>query len=137
MKKITVLLLLIIFSFFSCKQKESKSEINNSPVTSVISDLDTQKYSGEWTWEENSDNSTFSISLKTKSNGEIEGFYCAVARNGNKIDCSPKNELNIKIIQKQKNGYLVSFYSFFMAKGGEAEINIVNNKLHWKVIKFS
>ncbi|WP_312078751.1 DUF6705 family protein [Chryseobacterium sp.] len=74
MKKITVLFLLILFSFFSCKQKESKSEINNSPITSAIPDIDAQKYSGEWTWQENSDNNTFSISLKPNSNGEIEGF---------------------------------------------------------------
>lgn len=59
----------------------------------------------------------------------MTGSYRAVARNGGKIDCSADNERNIKEIKEIKNGYLISYYRYCNAQGGEAQITLQDGKL--------
>lgn len=136
MKKITILFLLTLFSFFSCKQDERPVVNNNNSINKNI-DVNIEEFVGDWELENNSPgiNNTFSIHLQKNSSGVLEGYYCAVVRNGTKIDCSPYKEINIKTVDKQKEGYLVSFESFFGAKNGRALIKVKNNKLYWQIIK--
>ena len=80
-------------------------------------------------------NDTFSINLSKSKSGKLTGYYCTAVRNGNKIDCSPDQEININEVKNGNGLYKVSFNSFFGAKNGEAVISLENGKLHWRITK--
>lgn len=139
MKKSIPILLLLLFILFSCKQNENKERIITENKTAAIQNNDNNivDFLGDWEMENNSkgNNDTFSINLSKSTSGKLYGYYCAVARNGNKIDCTSDREININEIKKESNQYLVSFKSFFGATNGEAKIILSNGRLHWQVTK--
>ena len=138
MKKTISILISLFFILLSCKQNDNKKNVTLENKISVLqnSENNLNDLLGNWEIKSNTENSnTFSLILLKNPKGSLEGFYCAVVRNGNKIDCSPNKEINIKEIKKQNNEYLVSFKSFFGAVNGEAKISLINGKLHWQVIK--
>ena len=138
MKKTISILISSFFILLSCKQNDNKKNVTLENKISVLqnSENNLNDLLGNWEIKSNAENSnTFSLILLKNPKGSLEGFYCAVVRNGNKIDCSPNKEINIKEIKKQNNEYLVSFKSFFGAVNGEAKISLINGKLHWQVIK--
>ena len=131
MKNTFFFLFLLVFASFSCNQTNTKITFENETDSPNSLELvENNELLGKWEFENNSENNdTFSITLLKNNEGLIEGFYCAIARNGGKIDCSPDDERNIKEIRKIENGYLVSFSSFFSGQNGEAEITLENNLL--------
>lgn len=137
MRKIILTLNCFLFLFFSCKQNENKEKISINNASSIIEKINLSDFVGEWEMESNSKNGsdTFSINFSKSSKGILEGYYCAVARNGGKIDCTTDKEINITEVKKEDEGYLVSFKSFFGAKDGVAKISIKNDKVFWQVIK--
>ena len=133
MKKTISILISLFFILLSCKQNDNKKNVTLENKISVLqnSENNLNDLLGNWEIKSNTENSnTFSLILLKNPKGSLEGFYCAVVRNGNKIDCSPNKEINIKEIKKQNNEYLVSFKSFFGAVNGEAKISLINGKLH-------
>lgn len=144
MKKYTYLLTLIIL-LFSC-DKGNSIVLTQKPVhqrsnvgkTGVDSREDIN-ISGEWFYEVNSAdnklmNRTFQINIVV-TDGILSGQYCAIARNGNKIDCSD-DEINNLTGEIAGGKYKVNFSSFFGGKNGEAEITILNeNSINWKIVK--
>ena len=139
MKKAISILLFALFIFFSCKQTENKEKIIIENRTSINQDNQNSinDFLGDWEMESKSkiNDDTFSINIIKSTDGKLKGYYCAVARNGNKIDCTPDKEVNITEIKKESNHYLVSFKSFFGATNGEAKIILSNGRLHWQVTK--
>ena len=94
---------------------------------------------GEWFYELNSSenellNRTFQINIIVKD-GILKGQYCAIAKNGNKIDCSD-DEINNLSGEITGDKIKVKFFSFFGGKNGEAKISILNeNSINWKITK--
>lgn len=97
--------------------------------------------SGRWVFEEvvvgqSKPYSTFTVTIDEDRAENVRGRYCFITQNGNRIDCSPDNELNISgRISGDKDKAIVRFYSFFGASGGVAEITMINNRLLWSVIE--
>ncbi|WP_193101075.1 hypothetical protein [Burkholderia sp. Z1] len=90
---------------------------------------------GEWGWSNSSGTMTFSIDLK-KQGDRLYGQYCAIAQNGNKIDCDDEENKNIDgIIGGDGKSAFVNFYSFFGAKNGNAFLRMVNGRLIWHVVR--
>lgn len=90
---------------------------------------------GEWDWSSSSGTMTFSIDLKEKD-GKIYGQYCAVAQNGNKIDCDNEENNNIHgIVDDSGKSSFVNFHSFFGAKDGGAILRVVDGYLIWHVAR--
>ena len=106
MKKTISILISSFFILLSCKQNDNKKNVTLENKISVLqnSENNLNDLLGNWEIKSNAENSnTFSLILLKNPKGSLEGFYCAVVRNGNKIDCSPNKEINIKEIKKQKN----------------------------------
>ena len=94
-----------------------------------------QPFTGEWDWNSAPSTRTFSIKLKQKGN-RLYGQYCAVAQNGNKIDCDDEEDINIVgYIDNTGKSSIVKFSSFFDAKNGKAKISINGENLFWRIIK--
>ncbi|MFC6269747.1 hypothetical protein [Frigoriflavimonas asaccharolytica] len=140
MDKTILTTFLIVFSLFSCKQSNDtpKPEINNNLIVNSKQELNLDDFIGEWTLA-NTSNSvndhTFSINFSKNKKQFLEGYYCAVAKHGNKIDCATDKEINIKEIKKDNDGIIISFMSFFGAENGEAKLTLSEGKLHWQVTK--
>ncbi|WP_198404824.1 hypothetical protein [Burkholderia ambifaria] len=80
--------------------------------------------------------SMFTIKMDEDGMGNVRGRYCFITQNGNRIDCSPDEEFNIKgRISGDKNKAIVNFYSFFGASDGVAEMTVNSNRLQWRVIE--
>lgn len=132
MKKTFLLPLLAVFLLFSCKQKENTLQYTKTANKSLI---DTNVFVGDWIAESssNKNDDTFSLHLFKNKNGLLEGYYCAITKNGSKIDCTSDKEINIRTIKNENNFVIVSFESFFGAKNGEAKITLENDKIHWEI----
>jgi hypothetical protein len=99
-------------------------------------------FSGEWEYVEYVPGSakpysTFDIKLTQSRDGTIHGAYCFITQNGNRIDCDPDGVANniIGHLTEDSRKAQVRFYSFFGAKGGEAELMRTDNNLIWNVKK--
>src|SRR6478672_2870500 len=129
-KKIFSLLLFVVWPFVSQTNKQTQTNSLSTIKKELI---------GTWEYECHSKenellNSTFTLQLKIRK-GKLFGNYCAVARNGNKIDCSIDEENNLSGKFKGKKNQ-INFYSFFGAKNGKAVIEIINSKkIKWKIVK--
>lgn len=53
-----------------------------------------QTFTGTWDWTTSPQSRTFSIKLKQQGD-KISGQYCAVAQNGNRVDCDDEDNSNI------------------------------------------
>ncbi|WP_156437143.1 hypothetical protein [Burkholderia sp. RF2-non_BP3] len=102
-------------------------------INGVASPIDS--FSGEWDWVDAPDTMTFSIDL-TQNGTKLYGQYCAVAQNGNKVDCDGKADANINgIVDIAGRSAIVNFSSFFGARNGKASLNISNGRLVWHIVK--
>lgn len=94
-----------------------------------------QSFNGEWDWNDAPGSKTFSIYIKQHGN-RLEGQYCAVAQNGNKIDCEDDGKPNVAgIIDEAEQSSIVDFYSFFGAQSGKALLRISKGRLIWHIIE--
>lgn len=99
-------------------------------------------FSGEWRYADYTNASktphlTFDIKLTQGSGGKINGSYCIITQNGNRIDCDPDGS-TINITGwgvPDSNSADVHFYSFFGAKNGVAKLSRVGDDLIWRVTK--
>ncbi|MEM5293752.1 hypothetical protein VSR82_05350 [Burkholderia sp. JPY481] len=92
-------------------------------------------FSGLWDWNDAPGPSTFSIKLKEQGR-VLRGQYCAVAQNGNKIDCDDEQNANIEgHVDAAGQSAVVRFSSFFGAKSGKAQLKIDDGRLVWHIIK--
>lgn len=95
---------------------------------------------GSW-WFENKD-STFELKLKQQGN-KIFGRYCAIAQNGNKIDCDPQNEEEDNIVGTIKDNVAVVMFKSYYGEGmskvgmnvGKARIIYKGDSLEWIVMQ--
>ncbi|TWP31078.1 hypothetical protein ETU08_03465 [Apibacter muscae] len=126
MKIIKVYISLFIILFFSSCKKINAQKDNSFRYKSELL--------GEWESKENLNN-TFSINFGEIKGDSIFGQYCAVAREGRKIDCDTDEIFNIKGIIKD-NIIKISFTSFFNAKNGKAKIIITDSLLRWVITKY-
>jgi hypothetical protein len=92
-------------------------------------------YSGDWGWDVKTAN--FSISIIQKDN-IIKGTHCAIAQNGNRIDCDVAYLDNNKSIFGIVKGdsVLVTFISAYCGKPGTAVIKRINaTQIQWRITK--
>lgn len=145
MKNYSILLICILL-LLSCKKESLKNLRAGKEQSIVINNKNANEYkeekndiSGKWYYEFNSSenellNRTFEINFVVEE-GVLKGQYCAVAKNGNRIDCSEDVKYNISGTVKG-NKIAINFYSFLGGKNGEAEIVILNDgSISWKIIK--
>ncbi|TDN69139.1 hypothetical protein [Paraburkholderia sp. BL10I2N1] len=92
-------------------------------------------FNGEWDWRDAPISRTFSVDLKQHGR-KLRGQYCAVAQNGNRVDCDDEENSNIEgDIDAAGQSATVSFSSFFGAKNGKAKIKMSDGRLIWHIIK--
>lgn len=120
---------------FGCKQNSRHSDTTPVVKQSNINLISVNDIVGHWESKNDSNTNTYSIDFFLRNDGQLEGQYCAVARGGNKIDCSPKVERNVNFLRQEGENIIVSFESFFGAKNGVARIKKKQNELFWEVVK--
>ena len=90
--KLSLFTLLLLTIILSCDNNKRSYPTNQTQVSKkdstqkqVLSDKHSfHNISGEWYWEGKSDDFTLDIQQQGDS---INGTYCAIAQNGNRIDC--------------------------------------------------
>lgn len=102
---------------------------------SVTKEVSAKPFVGEWDKPSMASNGTFSISL-AQTDSTIIGQYCAVTKNGHKIDCDVEKNPNITGIVDGRSGRAnLTFSSFFGATTGKATITLQNGQLIWHIIE--
>jgi hypothetical protein len=116
----------LILILFSCGNNSKFNSKNNNSLM--------ENYIGFWGNDNKNTGSSFRIKL-TLNNDLLLGQYCATAYNGNRMDCSFDIENNIsgKINDDKID---ISFYSFYGAKKGVAEIKLIGDTLYWTITKW-
>lgn len=134
----TQLILLIVVGLSNSFKISSEEILSKTIQTNYCLDTNAKKnFAGKWHYEFTSEtdellNRTFDLTI-TDNKGKIKGNYCAVARNGNKIDCSNVNNISGMILNDTLN---VSFSGIFDKKAkGRAEIYFLNDSLVWSIIQ--
>lgn len=101
-----------------------------------------KKFSGSWSYKHFSENNplfntVFTLHLKQNENNLV-GCYCAVARNGKRIDCS--NDESIKNIRgKIRNDTAYVHFTGFYDRDatGKAKLYFKDGQLIWKIYESS
>ncbi|MCG5074703.1 hypothetical protein [Paraburkholderia tagetis] len=65
---------------------------------------------------------------------KLYGQYCAVAQNGNKVDCDDDENIDGDTDEAGKEA-IVNFSSFFGARNGVAEIKVSDGHSLWHVLQ--
>lgn len=87
-------------------------------------------FSGVWHWS--ASGATFTLNLIQK-NDSLSGYHCAVAQNGNRIDCQPNHETTIQGMILRDSA-IVTFKSLYSRKYGTAIIRKTESgSLFWKI----
>ncbi|CAA0149706.1 hypothetical protein [Tenacibaculum maritimum] len=122
-----ILLIPILTLFLVCKKTE-QSKKSYIDIT------------GKWSWEyvDNNNaylNKVFTLDLKQKEN-KLNGKYCAVAKNGARIDCYYKDSTNNITGIKKKDTLYIGFKGHYdQASSGKALLYKKGNLLVWKIIE--
>ncbi|WP_267402422.1 MULTISPECIES: hypothetical protein [unclassified Chryseobacterium] len=95
-------------------------------------------FSGEWNYESFDDknpltNKTFSLQLNQKKDS-VNGYYCSVSRNGNRVDCFDEKDLNLKGKVNHDTLFL-DFKSSFNNETDKAKLYFKGKKLYWTITK--
>lgn len=130
---IVILSVLIIAAgiYFYINKKEKNEQISNTQVTSEAT---INKFLGSWSWVSSDESASFGFNLKPGTEmGSVYGNYCAVAFNGNRVDCDPyKKDSFIGTL----NGDELKI-NFIDAYGGGVGTAILNynsdNSISWKI----
>jgi hypothetical protein len=92
-------------------------------------------FTGQWSGENvvNDQNSS-TLTLDIIQKGDvINGQYCYVTQNGNRIDCPDDDTINLHGKVKGSSS-IINFDSSFGAKNGKAKITIDDNKMKWEIL---
>lgn len=76
--------------------------------------VEAQKPLGSWRWQSEKGNNQVELSIKIFNKKHLEGTYCSIFYNGNKIDCDPdiKNNFNLnRISENRYQGIFISNFS--------------------------
>jgi hypothetical protein len=76
-------------SFFSCSESEQNSDAGSYKLRPTAAQVTQPKLTGEWHWGD--DERDFSLTIKL-NNDSINGYYCAIAQMGNRVDCSDSTD---------------------------------------------
>ncbi|WP_346986269.1 hypothetical protein [Chryseobacterium sp. POE27] len=136
-------LILIFLLIVSCKENKAKATDTKSVISSPAennNNASAHNWSGEWIYQKKQANADvpeeqFTLTIIQEGNS-IKAQYCAIANSGGKIDCESEQKYNV--IGNIKDDKIVGeFFSFFGAPSdkGEFEISLIDDKIHWKVIK--
>ncbi len=137
MTKTFNLIFLFVFFIFS----KNRTTINNDKTDVVNFNIENtvkNDFNGTWNYEFNSEenellNKTFELKLIAEKD-IIKGQYCAVAKNGRKIDCNDKISYNITGKIKDDIAY-VDFKGFLDTKArGKAKIYFDGQNIIWEII---
>ena len=137
MTKTFNLIFLFVFFIFS----KNRTTLNNDKTDVVnfnIENTVNNDFNGTWNYEFNSEenellNKTFELKLIAEKD-IIKGQYCAVAKNGRKIDCNDKISYNITGKIKDDIAY-VDFKGFLDTKAsGKAKIYFDGQNIIWEII---
>jgi len=143
-----VRMLLIFLLLMGCKKSEDISE-NKIANKSELKSSEQKKTNeqnisleGKWEWIYNPNNNDipemlFTLSIQKSNDNEFIAQYCAIAQNGNRIDCSNEKEYNVKGIIKE-NKIEATFYSFFDNKKTKANVEILilnKDSIQWQIDK--
>ena|ERR1700742_1201813 len=97
--------------------------------------LATQNFTGMWTWSKAPSSASFSLDLR-QTGRQLDGQYCAVAQNGNRVDCDDERNPNVKgTLTTSGDAVIVKFSSFFGATGGRAELRKSSGHLIWHILE--
>ena len=118
MKKVFLILLFSIVSFFGLKELVETHEKNNS-ITHWNKNV----------YIKNKLYSSFNIDLNI-TNNDVIGNFCYVTHFGNRIDCDNKFKSQLK----NKNIFF-DFNSSFGGENGKAVISMNNNSISWKLLQ--
>ena len=88
-------------------------------------------FSGQWSGEQKNE-SALTLRL-TQAGQNVNGSYCYVTQNGNRIDCPPDDESNLKGVIAE-NTANVEFNSSFGGEKGRAKLEVVGDKMIWTLI---
>lgn len=88
-------------------------------------------FSGQWSGEQKNE-STFTLRL-TQVGQNVNGSYCYITQNGNRIDCPQDDENNLKGTIT-KNLANIEFNSSFGGEKGHAKLEVVGDKMIWTLI---
>lgn len=94
-------------------------------------------YVGIWGYESNekdNDAIIFNLSLRKKTDTTVIGHYCSIMENGNRIDCSDKDEDNINGVLKGDTLFL-NFYGFYgkNSKGSAKMFRGQDKSITWEL----
>lgn len=137
--KFTIIILLLLIA--NCKNKKESSNLvlnKENTKTNKVLLTKNEAFVGDWFFEsinnkDSVNNKTFEINLSKTKDNKIEGNYCSVSRNGNKIDCFKDNELNIFGYVKNDTLF-INFNSNWENSAGRAILYLTNrNQLFWKI----
>ena len=140
LKHIVILLLLLIVSCKNNTIVKTQATNNICYKTKEVILSKNEMFVGHWFFEsmnnkDSLNNKTFEINLYKISKDRIQGNYCSVSRNGNKIDCFKDDETNI--FGNVKNDTLfVNFNSNWENSKGTAILYLIKDEqLFWKITK--
>lgn len=96
----------------------------------------TEAYKGQWSGEEVVDGVTAStLTLDISQKGKVlQGQYCYVTQQGNRIDCPDKDTINLHGEVDGKSS-IIYFDSSFGAKNGSARITLDDKKMEWDLLE--
>lgn len=140
--------ILLSFLLIACKKNENIKDENKIVSTEIEEKSLEQKNTngenipieGKWEWKYNPNNGDvpemlFTLSIQKSSDNQFVAQYCAIAQNGNRIDCSNDKDYNVKGIIKG-NKIEATFYSFFDNKKTKANVELLilnKDSIEWKI----
>ena len=92
--------------------------------------LMSQKVSGNWEWEKDSEVSAFSVIIE-----RYIGRYIAVAHRGEHIDARLEDEDPSFNIEKLDNGEVIVDFATSGGAIGKVKLRFLNDKLYWDIVE--
>lgn len=96
--------------------------------------LMSQKVSGNWEWEKDSEVSAFSVIIE-QMGGHYIGRYIAVAHGGEHIDARLEDDDPSFNIEKPDNGAVIVYFITSGGAIGKVKLRFLNDKLYWDIVE--
>lgn len=110
---------------FNCSARTGTMTVDSNVI---------DNYVGIWVYESDDGAISFNLSLRKKTDTTVVGQYCSIMENGNRIDCSDKDEDNVNGVLKGDTLFL-NFYGYYgVGSKGSAKMFMVQNKsITWEL----